>query len=120
MLWGQGSVAWRWSRAPLQDYRGAVLLARQWQSQEGPLDLVAGGTGAELFEAYSDRPIAVVTTGMELNKRLERGPVIYLEAFADDSVASLKVLLEEASRREILTGLRYSVKIYLLPASKKK
>ncbi|MDF1667824.1 MAG: hypothetical protein P1V97_39165, partial [Planctomycetota bacterium] len=70
----QSSIAWRWASEPLQDYRGAMREAKAWQRGSGG-QIVAGATGAELFEYYSEVPVLVIENREQLSKLRERGPV---------------------------------------------
>lgn len=115
----QSAVAWRWASEPLQDYRGSMREAQAWQ-KESRGRIVAGATGAELFEYYSESPILVIKSPEQLRKLRERGPVIYLEAFGDESPGPIKEELRSAIEIKSFPGLRYSVKSYLLPAFKRE
>ncbi|MDF1663700.1 MAG: hypothetical protein P1V97_18165, partial [Planctomycetota bacterium] len=114
----QSSVAWRWAAEPLQDYRGAMREAKAWQKECGG-QIVAGATGAELFEYYSESPVLVIENREQLSKLRERGPVLYLEAFSGESLGPIKEELRASTTVVDFPGLRYTVKSYELTAIEK-
>lgn len=107
----QAPIAWRWVREPLQDYEEAMRLARDWRD-ETKGTIVAGATGAELFEHYDSKAIPIIERPEQLRELRRRGPVIYLEAFAEESLGPVKEQLKESKRVQSFPGLRYTVKSY--------